>query len=213
MSKQPAMIIVAVLVIVAVVAIVAVAAGAFFILSPTATREVSGPDEVVVAVTVEQPVPPASEAPPPTADDQPQARGTSFEATTYRDQEAGFTFDYPASWTTGYSEGGSRGRTASLVAPDGNTLGVTVYLWEPVNDLDAWVDHRRRPWIDSGMTILSEQELTTADGHRVVQITVQTQTGEQALFALTTVGDRYLELGGAGDLHLLAEVVGTLRME
>ncbi len=62
----------------------------------------------------------------------------------------------------------------------------------------------------SGFKILEERELTLAGDWRALRYKIQTPE-ESTLFLITTIGERYLVLGGSGNLDLLTEIVGTLR--
>jgi len=154
-----------------------------------------------------------------TADPQP-----AFEATTYRDDEAGFEFDYPAGWAFDPGEHQSRGNYVQFYSwdwhpgdivdttPPGETvLSVTVQLWDPKNDVEAFIDQRKLAWDSSGISILSEERLVLAGDRPAAQYIVQGNDGAQAFFLLTTNGDNYLVLSGNGDLSLLADIAHTLR--
>jgi hypothetical protein len=175
-------------------------------LAPTATEQATAPQptaESTAAATEELPA--QTEAPPEPA--------LSFEPATYRDEANGFEFDYPADWQVS-DQGvlGDRGSQALLVSNGEPRLAITVYLWDPKNDLDAYVDHRKQAWSGSGLTILLEEPLVLEGGQRAVRFVVQTAEGEQAFFFFTTAGERYLELSGTGDPALLAEIAQTVRV-
>lgn len=155
----------------------------------------------------------------------PESTGTmAAEIATYRDDANGFELDYPAGWTNIGGEGGSRGAYIQIVSwenpsssfdqiPEGGTLlQIAVYQWEPVRDLDARVDMRRRSITDSGNSILEENTLTLASGVIGVRMLVQSSQGE-SLFFFTTLDDRYLELSGDGDIAALDAIVQTLRID
>jgi len=162
-------------------------------------------------------------------DDSTSATATpSFEVATYRDESAGFEFDYPASWTLDKdSQVGDRGSTSQLTSwphapgdiaaetPSGGTrMDVTLYNWDPKNDLDAFVDVRLQAWEASGMGVQSQETWGDSDGHRfsLFQVLGADQK-ETALFLFTTVGERYLSLSGSGDLKLLDEIARTIRFK
>lgn len=136
----------------------------------------------------------------------------SFEAATYRNESAGFELDYPATWTYVEDIYGDRGSGAQFTSSGEIVMSATVYLWDPTNDLDAFVAVRKQAWSASGTTIVSEEEISLAGDHRAIRFVIQTQVGEQAFIMFTTIGERYLELAGSGDLNLLAEIAGTVRM-
>jgi hypothetical protein len=148
----------------------------------------------------------------------------AFEATTYRDDQAGFEFDYPVGWTFDPGEHQSRGYYVQFYSwdwqpgdpidplPEGGTVfSITVQLWDPKNDLEAFINQRKLAWDSSGTSILSEERLTLAGDRPAAQFVVQGVDGSQAFFLLTTNGEDYLVLSGNGDLSLLAEIVKTLR--
>lgn len=153
-----------------------------------------------------------------------QVLGPAFEATTYRDETAGFEFDYPAGWAFDGGEGQSRGYYVQFYSWDwksgdpieplpagGTILSVTVQLWDPKNDLDAYINQHKVAWDASGISILSEEHLSLAGDRPAAQFIVQGIDGTQAFFLLTTNGENYLVLSGNGDLDLLAEISHTLQ--
>lgn len=177
---------------------------------------------VDVLLTEAAPAPTAAtEASPATATLPPSL---SFEAATYRDTDDGFEFDYPATWTLGPTEQHSRGGITAFTSwdrpvdvlpdptPPGETrLDVTVQLWDPTGDLEAFVAQRRGAWDASGIAILSEERWTLDDDRGAAAFTVEGIDGSQAYFFFTTIGDKYLVLSGEGDLVLLAEIAHTVR--
>ena len=172
--------------------------------------------ETQVAVILE---PTALPAPTETLIPQP-----SFETMSYRDDTAGFEFDYPAGWSFDPGEHQSRGYFVQFYSWDwnpgdpidpvptgGTVLSVTVQLWDPKNDLEAFVNQRKTAWEASGITILSEERITLTGERSAAQFIVQGIDGIQAYFLLTTNGENYLVLSGNGDLTLLSEIAHTLR--
>ena len=156
----------------------------------------------------------------------PSEPSLSFaESLIYQDQEAGFEFDYPASWVADPPQvGGDRGYFAQLTSwprpagqlpeeiPAGGTiLTVNVLRWEPQYDLDAYINQRKIGWNSSGFKVILEEVWYLADDRRAVRFVFETSAGEESFFMLTTVGERYLVLSGSGDLDLLAEIAQTLR--
>lgn len=148
----------------------------------------------------------------------------TFETTTYRDEAAGIEFDYPAGWAFDGGESQSRGSYVQLYSwdwkpgdpidplPAGETiLSVTNQLWDPKNDLEAFINQRKLAWDASGISILSEERLTLSGDRPAAQFTVQAVDGAQAYFLLTTNGENYLVFSGNGDLNLLGEIARTLR--
>jgi hypothetical protein len=173
---------------------------------------------------------PISAPTPETATSEPASEPTtapviettqlSFTPATFTDESAGFELDYPAEWTLDpSSQVGTRGGQALLLSPgttpetvaDGGTrVSVTTYLWDPKNDLDAYVAQRKVAWDASGFAITREEQWQLADG-RTAYVFV-TQMPEQPSFTLfTTIGEDYLQISGEGDLALVEEIAHTLR--
>lgn len=176
-------------------------------------------------VTEAPPLPAETAAPAIIPAETPVAPALSFEAAEYRDEDAGFAFDYPASWVADSApqSGGGRGYYVQFTSwardpnqpidavPAGETiLQATVLLWDPTHALDQYVAQRKTAWEASGFAIVSEEELTLSGGWRALVFNVSTPD-ETAFFLFAELGDRYLELSGSGDLALLAEIAGTLR--
>lgn len=165
------------------------------------------PPPVAVAVTPTIVV----SAPEPTSAPAPASEPVSFEAATYRNDAAGFEFDYPAEWVPDEQVFGERGSGVQFTPPGETSLSVMVLLWDPKNDLDAFVEQRKTGWSASGATILSEEELTLEGGRRAASFVVEGVDGVEAYFMLATLGEDYLLLSGSGDLDLLAEIARTVR--
>jgi hypothetical protein len=148
----------------------------------------------------------------------------SFEPATYRDEDAGFEFDYPASWVADSPQVvGPRGTSAQItsfprepgelpevIPPDETIMAVTVLLWDPKNDLNQFVDLRKQGWVDSNSEILQEERLTITGDWEAFRFLLRTPQ-QDVFYLITTVGERYLLLSGTGDLDLLGEMAGTLR--
>jgi len=164
------------------------------------------------ATTQPTDIPPTPE-PPPTATSTPVGPQLSFEPATYTSESAGFELQVPVSWTPSSEVVlGDRGSGVQFTSGGEPALDITILRWDPVNDLAAFVDSRKQAWQASGFTILSEEDLTLEGDHKAKAFVVQTSIGEQAFFLYTTLGDRYLQLGGNRDLDLLREIAGTLRV-
>jgi hypothetical protein len=162
------------------------------------------------AVLITEAVP--TEAPPPAPTDTPGAPVPAFEAATYRDEEAGFELDYPAAWDAPVPvQAGERGSVVQFSAANQPLLDVAVLRWDPKYDLAAYSANRELAWDASGIAIVSQETFTLADGREAARYIVESQTGELAFFFFTTVGDRYLQLSGSGDLDTLIEVAATVR--
>jgi hypothetical protein len=164
--------------------------------------------------------------PSPTSEAAPtEAPALSFEPATFQHDIAGFAFEYPASWMVEKDvTGGSRGSVSQLtswqhppggiteVPAEGTVLDVTVQLWDPKGDLEAFLGQRRGAWEASGITVVEEKHWTLEeDGRPAASFVVQGSDGAQAYFFFMTLGDDYLVLSGSGDLALLAEIAGTVR--
>jgi hypothetical protein len=148
----------------------------------------------------------------------------SFEPATYRDEDAGFEFDYPASWVADSPQVvGPRGTSAQItsfprdpgelpevIPADGTIMAVTVLLWDPKNDLNEFVDVRKEGWTSSNSEILLEERWTLTGDWEAFHFLIKTPE-QDVFYLITTVGDRYLLLSGTGDLDLLGEMAGTLR--
>jgi hypothetical protein len=184
---------------------------------PTAISPTTAPTAAPLPTATATPTP----TPTPTATPAPQL---SFEAAIYRDESAGFELDYPASWTADPPQiGGERGYFSQLTSwertpgelPDeipagGTIMTISVLLWDPKNALDQYVDHFKTAWSASGFEIVTEEGWDIDENWRAVQFLIRAPD-QDALYLLTTVGERYLLLSGTGDLQLLSEIARTLR--
>lgn len=162
-----------------------------------------------VSTTFEVPVTPASFA---------------EKTTTYRNEEVGFEFDYPASWFIAdtQSQGtDSRGQITNIASwpnaadsaaiPAGETrFDVTVLRWEPL-DLAQYVATRKGAWEASGLAIVSEESWLLANDLQAARFLVATPDEGTVFFLFTLTGDRFVSLSGAGDLERLEEIGRTLR--
>ncbi|MFH1185991.1 MAG: hypothetical protein V1755_13275 [Chloroflexota bacterium] len=170
------------------------------------TPLVQAPEPTAVAIST-LPVPPT---------DQP----LSFVPATYRDEANRFELDYPSDWSLDpNTQVGSRGSQAQLFSPGttaetlaegGSRLSITIYDWDPKGDLDAYVTQRRTAWDASGFAVKKESTLNLLDGREAAAFLVQVPSVE-TFFLYTTLGDRYLQIAGEGDLTLVAEIANTFR--
>jgi hypothetical protein len=209
--------------IVPVLMFVLVACGSSEPVEPTAAPPAPA---TIAPTTAPTPVPPAPEPPTPETASEPDSTpvvGTqqlSFSPATYEDESAGFALEYPADWTLDpSSQVGVRGGQAVLLSPgttletlaDGGTrVAITTYIWDPKNDLDAYVATRKTAWDASGFTITREEQWTLPDGRPAYVFIVEMP--EQPTFnLLTTVGEDYLQISGDGDQTLIGEIAHTLR--
>jgi hypothetical protein len=104
----------------------------------------------------------------------------------------------------------SPGTTAETLADGGTRVSLVTYVWDPKNDLDAYVAQRKTAWDASGFTITREEQWQLAGGRTAYIFVINTP--EQPTFTLlTTVGEDYLQIGGDGDAALLEEIARTLR--
>jgi len=157
---------------------------------------------------------------PPGGQPVPPADGTTA---TYRDDAAGFAFDYHASaWTVGEKQ--QAGARASLVQltfgahtpseTDDTWLDVAVMEWDPKRDLAAYVAVRKAAWTASGMPIVAEETRLLAGDHPAMRFLVTGVDGtSQGFFLITTIGEQYLVLSGSGNLAALEEIAQTLRVQ
>jgi hypothetical protein len=135
-----------------------------------------------------------------------------FEATTYRDERAGFEFNHPRSWNICLQEEQSRGYVVNLCAssPDQPNLSITVARWEPHN-LKGYAAQREHAWTSSGSTIVHRMEWMLEGDHLALRYLIEGRDGELVFVLITAVGERYLVLAGDGDRDMLAAIVGRLR--
>lgn len=144
--------------------------------------------------------------------DQPAPRPAySFEPAIYRNEENGFEIDYPAMWTVDEQVLGTRASGAQFYENGDFVMAAIVYLWDPRNDLDAYVNHWRDGWTASGIAILSEEELAIGRDWRVIRFELQTAEGDTETIFFTEVGDRYLQIAGPNENGVLDEVISSLR--
>ena len=170
------------------------------------------------------PVPSTSEPVPTEMIVVPEGKipAASFESQTYIDESVGFALDYPADWTVTESVVGDRGSQTVLLSapgiadladlPEGETrVSITVYQWDPKNDLAAFVDVRKTAWESSGFTILEEEDLVLDLGLSARQFVIQTPDGKETLFLFAALGDQYLSVSGEGDIELVKEIASRVR--
>ncbi len=135
------------------------------------------------------------------------------ESFTYENPEIGLLVDFPQTWTVGgMTVLGERASQTLVNAPEGATMvTLTVNLWEPYNDIEAYAEVRRVAWDASGFTTLSEQEWTLNNGQTARVFFLESPESRPVLFLLTALDDRYLTLAGEGDLELVEQIARTLR--
>jgi hypothetical protein len=104
----------------------------------------------------------------------------------------------------------SPGSTLETLADGGTRVSITVYVWDPKHDLNAYVAQRKVAWDASGFAITREEQRQLADGRAAHIFMVQTPD-QPSFFLLTTVGEDYLQIGGDGDLSLVEAIAHTVR--
>lgn len=148
----------------------------------------------------------------------------SFESAVYQDESAGYAFDYPADWTQeGPTIAGDRGYIAQFTSyshepgeipdvqpPGSSQLQASVLLWDPKNQLEAYINHHKQGWALSGNSILME-ERHTLNGDLQAASFVIDSFGTPTYFLLAAIGDRYLVISGQGEMDLLDEIGNTVR--
>jgi hypothetical protein len=162
-----------------------------------------------------------TDLPRPTLTSTPTKAPLSFSPASYKDDTAGFELDYPSGWTLKPKTIiGSRGSQAQLFSPGssaetlaagGTRIGITIYQWDPKNDLASYATHRRTAWDASGMTLVSQAGFDLQDGRKAMSFVLQSPDKSQVFFLFTTVGQDYLEISGEGNLALAEEIARTMR--
>ena len=175
--------------------------------------------EIPPTAAVPTTAPPGLASPTPTL--RPTAVPLSFASATYRDETNGFELDYPTDWSSNpNTQIGSRGSQALLLSPGasaetlpegGTRISITIYLWDPKNDLATYVTHRKTAWDGSLSTVEVEHKGDLVDGRKEMDFIVNAPDGVQAFFLFTNLDERYLEISGEGDLGLVQEIAHTLR--
>jgi hypothetical protein len=150
--------------------------------------------------------------------------GPPFEAASYQNTLAGYQFHYPAGWFVGPVEQYSRCGITPLTSwgrpsddlpeetPPGETrLDTTVQLWDPMGDLEAFVQQHVPAWEASGIAIALPAAWTLSDGRPARGFVVSGSDDMQAYSFFTTMAYNYLGLGGSGDLSVLSDIAHTVR--
>ncbi len=145
------------------------------------------------------------------------------ETQTYTDSAYGFSFDYPAAWMLDVVTLGDRApHSIQLTSwqhepgmisevPAGATIvNVTVQRWDPKGDLAAFGQHMQEAWNNSGNSVVSQSELSLADGRAAQEYVLHAADGE-GYFLLTTLGDNYLVVSGSGNVETLRQIGRSLR--
>jgi hypothetical protein len=181
------------------------------------------PAPVVTPTQTQAPATATPFPPTPTETAAPQGKlpGPPFDAQVYASEAAGFALDYPTGWTVNEQVVGPRGTQILFLSqpelaeaatiPAGETrVAANIYLWDPKNDLAAYVQHMKEAWSASGFTILDEQQLTLEQGLPAELFTVQTPD-TQVLYLIAALKDQYLVISGEGDLDLAQLIVERVR--
>jgi hypothetical protein len=145
----------------------------------------------------------------------------SFVPNTYTDDDGKFSIQIPDTWTVIPEQMiGDRGSQTLLLSPGSSTEEIAAggsrivlvkYLWDPKNDLAAWVTQRKLAWEASGFIIKDESTRQLEDGRAVIDLYLQTPDKNEILISLTTIDDRYLEINAQGNKDLCREILGTLK--
>ncbi len=148
------------------------------------------------------------------------AEPTSFPM-VFKDEAANIQFSYPEGWIFAPEKVvGDRGSQSALLSPgsslealaeNGSRIVLTTNIWDPKNDLSAYVAQRKIAWEASGFTILSEETIKLTDNRDLVIFKVETLKKTQVLFAFTNSGENYLQLSGEGDLQLCREIMDSIQ--
>jgi hypothetical protein len=173
------------------------------------------------AATAAPSMPQPTEASQPSAEAQPTGAALSFTPALYDASAAGYQLEYPSDWTAvPVTESGSRasqgelfspGSSADGLAEGGTRMAMTVYEWDPKSNLPAFVDQRRAAWQSSGFSIVKDASGTLANGNPFASFVIQTPDNHQAFFLFTTLGEKYLEISGEGNLALAEEIARTVK--
>ena len=177
---------------------------------------------VPISTDTPEPVIPTDTATAPTeAALNPKLPAAPFDAQTYVNEDVGFALDYPAGWTVNEMILGDRGSQIQFLSapeladaatlPEGATrVNVIIYQWDPKNDLAAFVANQKSAWLNSGFTILEEEQRVLELGLPAVQFTIQTPE-TQTVFLIVALKDRYLVLSGEGDMELVKQIIERVR--
>jgi hypothetical protein len=178
---------------------------------PPTPAEVVVTQELVlseVPQTEESPEPPVTEMP---LIDPPMGE-TFFEAELYRNENIGIEFKYPAAWEIiDLGTLGDRGSGIQFSADGELMMNVTLLRWDPINDLEAFAQTRKMAWGASGFVLELEELVTLSSGQAAYRFIVRTPDGEQAVFFLAELGERYLEMNGVANVDELVEITLSWR--
>lgn len=146
---------------------------------------------------------------------------------TYRDEFAGFEFDYPATWNlTPVSDDAKKtsviysstffswkptGGSSEGIPAGGTKLDAAVYK-NGASSPEAALEMRKQEYKNGDMeqTITSEKAWTLPGGLKATRLQVNSHFGESAE-VITAINGKTILLGGVGDYKLFDAVAGTLR--
>ena len=96
--------------------------------------------------------------------------------------------------------------------PEGGTrAGITVYQWDPKNSLAAHVTQRKMACDAGGSKIVKESSGDLTNGRKYMSFIIHATDGFQSFFLFTTLGEKYLEISGEGNLALVEEIAHSMR--
>lgn len=163
----------------------------------------------------------------PAADETAMPQVNLGETKTYRDEIAGFEFDYPATWSM--TPVADEAKKSSVI------YSATFFSWKPTGGssegipaggtkIDVGVIKNnaaspeealalRKQEMANGdleQTVLSEQAWTLPSGLKAARLQVKSRFGESAE-VVTAINGRTILFGGVGDYALIDAVARTLR--
>ena len=144
-----------------------------------------------------------------------------FAAKLYVSKTGGFAIDSPDGWTVSETIVGDRGSQiqflsspdlaeAATVPAGGTRVTAEISLWDPKNDLTAYVQQRKTAWEASGFTVLEERPFTLEQGLSAILFTVRTPETD-VVYLITALPDQYLVISGEGDLELAKQILERVR--
>lgn len=138
----------------------------------------------------------------------------------YLDSAAGIQIFFPGDWSISPDQVlGERGSQTALLSPGssletlaegGSRVVLVTYIWDPKNDLDAFVYQRKIAWEASGFSILKKETRDLGSDRRLVIFDIETAEMAKVLFAFTNSGENYLQISGDGDLDLCREILYSI---
>lgn len=186
-------------------------------MEPEVVAETETPESISPPTDMGMPVPQEGNEPVPT-------EMVAIELVSYRDPESGLAFDFPADWMLDKVVLGERAPSGfqltswvhepgmvSEVPEGGTILNILVQRWDPKGDLAAFSENRKIAWESSGFTILSENNLTLANGQPAIEFIVQAPD-DQAYHLFSTLGEEYLVISGSGDIESIAQIAHSISL-